>query len=254
MRLLAYGILRDRASAPLPDLTETGGPSLARVAAEGLAVAYSRVSPEAASPDLARLLAFARVVEELHRRQAILPLRHGCLLSSEAELEALLRRNRPAWLSALDEVEGCEEMGLRVLLRADGGGDRSALPSPPSRPGSYPSGAAYLAARRTQLAACDALRSAGARIVGRVLQALHGLHRRCHVGGPGTTPDSLPSLAFLVPREDLERFRIAFERLRDASQERMLLTGPWPPYHFVEMGSTGAVPPAADQPTIPIHP
>ncbi len=198
MRLLAYGILRDRESAPLPDLTATGGPALARISVDGLAIAYSRVSPEDAAPDLAHLQAYAQVVEALHHLDTILPLRYGCMLGAKAELESLLRRNRQAWLAALDEVEGCEEMGLRVLLQADGASHRPAPPVPPPTPRLLGGRLSHRPPGPVRRA--DALGEEAARIVGRVQQALPALYRRCHVEGPGAAQNSILSLAFLVPR------------------------------------------------------
>ena len=38
---------------------------------------------------------------------------------------------------------------------------------------------------------------------------------------------------FLVRRSDLSRFHEAFQSFKAKSNDRLLLTGPWPPYSFV---------------------
>ena len=54
------------------------------VAAHGLAAVVSRVEETSSAPSVASLLAYERVVEAIHARQAVIPLRYGCLMESES--------------------------------------------------------------------------------------------------------------------------------------------------------------------------
>ncbi|HEX8204093.1 MAG TPA: GvpL/GvpF family gas vesicle protein [Isosphaeraceae bacterium] len=228
MSYLAYAIARD----PGPDLpaTSSEGVPLDRVVADGLEAIVSVVPAGYATPGLPRLQAYARTVDELHRRGTVLPLRFGCLLETAGEIAALLDGRRAEFLAALDQVDGCEEMGLRVWLGTD------AAPPPPEalaaagphRPGA---GLAYLAARRARLAQQDARGAKADQAVTRIRDALRGTYVRYLVRDPGVGP--LVALNFLIRREDRDPFWEAFERLQEQGCDPVLLSGPWPPYHFV---------------------
>jgi hypothetical protein len=82
MRYLLYGIVReDSAGCP---------PGTHLLTAHGLAAAVSAVEQIAASPSVASLLAYARVVEAIHARQAVIPLRYGSVMEDESAVVRLL--------------------------------------------------------------------------------------------------------------------------------------------------------------------
>jgi len=225
MSWMVYGILRGDSNAVAgPDPT-----GLVRVDAGGLAMACGPAPPTGTKVDADRALAFARVVESLHRRGPVLPARFGCLVDSLDEARGLLITRREEWAPSLAEVDGCEEMGLRVLLPGDG---------PPDRPMFDGAGASYLRGRRDLYRQIDAAGSATARIAARLDEDLRGLYRRCRPGPPALGPKGQPmtvSVAFLVPRGDLARFRDACGRLRTIPQTSAAPSGPWPPYSFASV-------------------
>lgn len=207
------------------------------VAPNGLGVAFSLVPEEDAVPGTARLLAYAKVIEELHRLGTILPMRYGCLLDSETQMLDLLRRRQAVFDGALTAVEGCVEMGLRVLLPKDAAHcspgkaslERAGSASEPSllRPGT-----AYLASRRTVFAEREAWRAEAAEASERLQRAFARLFVQCHAE-PAADAQGMVSLYFLVRGEDVARFRDQFRQVQESCPERLLLTGPWPPYNFV---------------------
>ena len=91
MSYLLYGIVeRDPAGCapgPCP-------PGICRITAHGLAAAVSAVEQIAASPSVASLLVYARVVEAIHARQAVIPLRYGCVMENESAVVRLLEDHR----------------------------------------------------------------------------------------------------------------------------------------------------------------
>jgi hypothetical protein len=104
-------------------------------------------------------------------------------------------------------------------------------------------GAAYLAARRLELALaqrCD-------RIVQRLREALAGRFRECiaEMGGAGRIP--MASLHFLVERGALHAFREAFSRIAE-TEAALMLSGPWPPYNFVCGAAVGVDEPVVARP------
>jgi hypothetical protein len=82
----------------------------------GLAAACSVVPDGCATPTVPRATAFAGVVGALHAVTAVLPFRYGNFLDSSDQVLDLLRVHREEFLQSLEEVRGCDEMGLRILL------------------------------------------------------------------------------------------------------------------------------------------
>jgi len=245
MKHLVYGALRDVRPGrhALPAGVE--GAPVFLVAEGGLAAACSGVPDGCATPTVPRATAYAWVVGALHAVTAVLPFRYGNFLDSSERVLNLLRVRREAFLQSLEEVEGCDEMGLRILLE-----DRPhlACAQPACAAPGLPAialaaaggtGREFLEGRRAHYAAeeCDeapALRTGGAAAEAR--GALEGLAVKCRAqrsSAPASPLGRVLSLFFLVRRENVERFREAFRQLQQETSAKMLLTGPWPPYNFV---------------------
>jgi len=219
----------------------------------GLAAAISEVPDSDVAPTVPRLRTFAAVVEALHEAYTILPMRYGCVLPAEERVMALLRERAAEFMAALDGVEGCAEMSIRAIFDEN--------PVAPSSPQllvpkcfSFPSstwereerreppnasgGRAYLAARKAYYARQTLSAQAATAVVERAAAVLRGLFVR-YVSAYSpfpTVPYNVPmlSLHFLVRRERVEPFREVFRALNLSESTQMLLSGPWPPYHFVQ--------------------
>jgi hypothetical protein len=233
MKHVVYCILRDvrdPVRGVLPPGVESAPVFL--VAEGGLAAACS-VAPDACvTPTVSRATAFAWVVGALHAVTAVLPFRYGNFLDSGGRVLNLLRVHREEFLQSLEEVQGCDEMGLRILPE-DRPGPACACPA---CAGPAQAGREYLEGRRAHYAAeeCDeapALRTGGAAAEAR--GALEGLAVKCREDRSSAADGRLLSLFFLVRRENVERFRQAFRQLQRETSAKRLLTGPWPPYNFV---------------------
>lgn len=238
MKYLLYCILRDPAPADGDLAPGVDGAPVFLKAEAGLAAACSVVSDASLAPSVPRAMAFARVVEFLHRTRPVVPFRYGCFLDGEAQVAELLRARRRELEASLDAMAGCVEMSLRVLL-ADG-----ALPSHRNSavkkvPDTFSSGRAYLADRSEHYAALDATQEHAGAAADGLRRAFEGLFVRSEVETPRGRASHLLSLYFLVSRDRLEAFREAFRDLQRRSPERMLLTGPWPPYNFVDPSRQG---------------
>ena len=291
MNYLVYCIFRDRESVPDELPPGVDGAKVSRVAADGLAASFSRVRPQDAVPSVPRLQAYARVIEALHERCTVLPMRFGCELSTRAQLVELLCARRAEFQASLDEVEGCVEFSIRILLKkteapaptdvgpAPACGQTSPMcrrrakatlatarqshvgggtPFGERRTGASP-GQAYLAKRKAWYVDQDHQWNEAAAAARRMEKAFDGLFLRCVTEPPplrslGASQDThrqgfpasealakeaphpgreqLLTLHFLVQRKDQEPFRREFRRLEKGSSERLLLTGPWPPYNF----------------------
>lgn len=237
MNRLVYGVglVAGHWERPLP----TGPMGCATsVLCEGeLAAAYSAFADPGPSPSAPYLIAYARVIEQLHRRGPFLPMRFACLLAGEAAIRELLRNRCSDFLAMLEEVTACDEFGLRILIDAAApqAEELSLRATCVSAPGdSAGAGARYLADRHKGYAQRDARRRLAAATVERYRTAFEGLYVRCE-SDSAAEGASIASLSFLVRRKDQNRFRRMFRELQQHSGDKLLLTGPWPPYHFVAL-------------------
>lgn len=233
MTCLLYGIVFSQSGDyacghSLPLLPAgVGGAAVKFIKEGGLGAAVSWIDSSELTPNIARVLSYGKVVEALHADRAVIPMRYGCLFREQSEVVELLRVHSRQYAAILCGLDGCVEIGVRVLL-----------PAEPS--GRYPdsvttkvTGRSYLSAR----AACYAKEEQEVRALAATTERLRGTlvglaerteTDRCIRAGRG-----LCSLYFLVRREQLESFRQAFRWIERAESARLLLSGPWPPYNFV---------------------
>jgi hypothetical protein len=242
MSCLFYCVCRHPGPEVAAPLQGVGGGPVYRLAHRRLSAAVSRIAPADLVPDLSRIRAYERVVSSHHRQGTVIPMRYGCVLEWEAQVMALLDEHSGQYEALLQELEGCVELGLRVLLPqaslgAESRGDPSAareiagpVVSPPER-----LGLAYLTARKAHYAQQDRWTEEYRRAADRCLAQFTGLFVKAKTEAPSPRLPLL-SLYFLVPRPGVEAFRRAFRQLSAVEPARLLLSGPWPPYNFVTTG------------------
>ena len=193
------------------------------VAAHGLAAVVSRVEETASAPSVASLLAYERVVEAMHAKQAVIPLRYGCLMESESAIIRLLEDHCQEYQALLGRLRGMTEMGIRVLC--------------PARPGPVPGsglspGAAYLAALRSRHSSGDSLAPEEAQLADQIAGWLSGCYREQWREVSPADQGRLVSLYFLTPKTGVEHFRNQARHINPPGGAKLLLSGPWPPYNF----------------------
>lgn len=163
---------------------------------------------------------------------AVLPMKLLTLFSSDARLLADLARQRKPLARAAANVSGCEEYGLRVVAR-------DAAPAPAAA-GRASSGTAFLDRKKQ---ARDETREQAVRRAAFAREAFGALAdaARDAVSRPLQGDDAerpLLDAAFLVAADQKPAFGRAADALgRRAAGEHCVLklTGPWPPYHFVQI-------------------
>jgi hypothetical protein len=218
MKYLLYCIFQRDLNQP------SVAPGRCVMAPHGLTAVVSRVKETSAGPSVASLLAYEKVVDAIHRRLSVIPLRYGCLMESESAIIRWLEDHRQEYEALLGRLGGLTEMGIRVLCAA----------RPGSLPGScLPPGAAYLASLRNRYSLGDSFAPEEAQLADRIAGWLSGCYteqrREISPAGQGR----LVSLYFLTPRSAVERFRHKARRIRPPGGAKLLLSGPWPPYNFV---------------------
>ena len=241
MTCLLYGIVfsdsrqRGRDPTPLVLPSGVGGAVVTLIEEGGLGAAISRIDPADLTPNVARVLAFAKVVEALHAHRTVLPMRYGCLLGDEGQLVDLLRDHGAEYAAILQGLDGCVEMGVRVLLPAEVSVPRALVESA-TRPAS---GREYLIGRAARTTRVEHFARTLAAATERVLRVLGGLAERTKTDRSGTANPHYASLDFLVKREVVTPFRRQFRWIERTESARLLLSGPWPPYTFVVPAPSG---------------
>lgn len=181
-------------------------------------------------------LGHEQLIESVMRvAEAVLPMKLLTIFSGDDRLVKDLAKQRKTLERAAASVAGCEEYGLRLVATegAVAGGADASGPRPSS-------GTAFL--ERKKQARDDARSHAERRVIfAREAYETLAAASRDAVNRPVQRDDAerpLLDAAFLVSKDAREPFGIAAEALRSrAAAEHCVftLTGPWPPYHFVQI-------------------
>jgi hypothetical protein len=236
MSNLLYCIFRSPEQQSLGIPAGVGGRPVFVVAQNGLSAGLSELAESDLIPDISGILAYEKVVEAFYRHLTVIPLRYGCQLADASEAVCLLDEHRAEYETLLHGLDGLGEMGIHVLPDGSGAGTESAArPFPPeSFPLSGMSGAAYLAAKRQRYLGLDRAAPHQRVLAEEICGSLSGFSVRRKVEFPDSTRSRLLSLYFFVPRGFVESFRQAARHLHLKDSVKLLLSGPWPPYNFVD--------------------
>ena len=236
MSYLLYCIFRSPVQARQGIPPGVGGKPVFVLAQNGLSAGLSELAEPDRLPDISQVLAYEAVVEHLYRDLTVIPVRYGCQLAETSDALCLLERHRDEYGALLDELEDLAEMGILVLLDSSGAGTEiEARPvSPKSSPFPCNSGAAYLAAKRERYLGLDRAALHERLLVEELWGSLAGLYVRRKVEFADSNRSRLLSLYFLVPRASVESFRQAARQFHPKESVKLLLSGPWPPYNFVD--------------------
>jgi len=202
------------------------------VAQKGLSAALSELSESDLAPDIVQTVVYERVVEAFYRSLTVIPLRYGCQVADESEAACLLERRRDEYETLLRELAGVAEMGIHVLPNG-AKPEKDVRPHPPAPPSTMP-GTAYLEARRQKYLCLDKCDLDQRKLVDDLCSSLAGLYVRRQVALPEWSRRRLLSIYFLVPRDNIDSFRHAARQLHSRQSSKLLLSGPWPPYNFVD--------------------
>ena len=173
-----------------------------------------------------RAMAHEAVVEHFAALGPLAPAKLFTLFSNEDRALADVRRRARQLRKIFERIRGRDEWGVRLRL------DR-VLKAAPAQP--VASGAAFLRAKRDAGLAKRRAAESG-------LSHAEGLFKRFSAASDGAVRRAVPARArvlldavFLVPRAEAKQFRALAKReaaLVDREGLDLVLTGPWPPYHF----------------------
>lgn len=244
MAYLVYGVVKEPAVAGM-SMTGMKGRAVSFIAGHGLCAAVSELDVEEGTPSVAELLVYGRVVEDIHRRQAVVPMRYGCFLDGIFSIRNALKERRRQYETLLTQLEGHVEMAVRILFSEKKRHPRQeetmkgldTLPTggTTTQPKDEEpvNGRAYLTLRKVHYQKLDETlhgRQAQSDLYIRAFSGLYAGHRTETATKNGVV---ILSLYFLTPEDKVNRFRETFERVAENGDAKVLLSGPWPPYNFV---------------------
>jgi hypothetical protein len=190
--------------------------------------------------DLEELEALARahegVLEAAMAGGAVVPFRLCTIYSSPDALDATLDREALSLTAALDRLDGMQEWGVKAYLRA-------AAPSAAGAAEEAASGTEYLSRKRERRDAAVAGRDETETVVAEIHARLTERAAAATLSRPqdrrlsGRETEMVLNAAYLVPVDESPAFRAIVEdlgRRHEPDDVELELTGPWPPYHFVE--------------------
>jgi hypothetical protein len=182
-------------------------------------------------------VAHESIVESFIGETAVLPMKLFTIFTSDARALEHIRGDRARIAAVIRRVANHQEWGVRVILdRARAAGSRG--PHPRRDMGS---GVAYLSAKRNERAAAIELAGRARETVAALFDRLDARSRLATrktaselpvYGGP-----LLLDAAFLVPRTRAKSFRALLAReARTLARQGygVTVSGPWPPYSFVQ--------------------
>lgn len=222
MSLYLYAITHAR--TPVPPVTGIAGASVQQICQPPLAALVSPLATPRLAPTPEHLWQHEAVLAALLTEHALLPVRFGTALPDATAVQHTLQQHQSQLLADLERVQGCVELGLRVLWD---------VPAPTSPPAPTNSGHAYLQARLAE----EHARRAWQQQAQTQIAALHAHlapYSRDHRHRPLQTPRLLLTAAYLVAQAQLDPFRQAVAALDAATPTlQCVLTGPWAAYSFV---------------------
>jgi hypothetical protein len=217
--LLSY---RARRMFPLTGMTGIGGAQIFAFPSGDFAVIVSEVVPSALQTRAA--YEHAHVVGECFKRGTVLPCRFGTVFDTEEGLRQSLKLNRKTFLASVAQLRGKAEMRLKVMLRDV---DFVADDTPAT------AGAAYLSSLHAK-ATVERERQSRARTVS---QQVHRVFNPLQeeVSCKKTPAGALQlDIAHLIESQTVPKYQNRLNAVqRQLPHCQVILTGPWPPYHFM---------------------
>jgi hypothetical protein len=185
-------------------------------------------------------MAHEAVLEALAARTTVLPMKLFTIFTSDERALADAQKNRLQLDALVKRVGGHDEFAVRVVLdRAKAAMQQRAVPA--SKHARDGSGIAYLTRKKAQRDAVDELatraRETVADLYDRLARRARLARRRSAAELPVANGPLLLDAAFLVPRTRARAFRAEVAREARALARQgygLTLTGPWPPYTFVQ--------------------
>jgi hypothetical protein len=220
------GTVRSRRPFPVDGLCGVRNSQVFAYPSGELAVIVSEYAP--GELDQQAVIEHARVVSDCFRNTTVLPFRFGTVFDSDEALRRAIRVNRKAFTDSVFKLKGKAEMHLKLVVKD--GSLREAMTDielPSSVGGEYLTRLREKAARHRE-------RQTKARALSvQVNKLFHPLEEEvtCRKNESG---GMLIDIAHLIEEKSVERYQNSYSSAtRQLKNCEILISGPWPPYHFM---------------------
>jgi hypothetical protein len=227
LQTLSNGV-RSRKPFLLENLQGVAGAPVFGYPSGEFAVIVSEFDPAGAKLDQKAILEHARVVSLCFRQGTVLPLRFGTVFETDDALRQAVRSNRRAFGQSVEKLRGKSEMHLKLIVRD---GSMKEFLDDVQLPDSV--GGEYLSKLRVKASKERERKSKARSITVQVHKMFNPLDaevccRKVDAGG------MLLDIAHLIDTKSIpkyqNRYNLASRQLKNCE---LVLTGPWPPYHFL---------------------
>jgi len=245
MNLYTYCLSDEVTPGLIEGATGVMGSETRLIEYQSLKAVVSDFSGERVPVTRENILAHESVIQRVLAGTTPLPFRFG-VVTSEARLGSYLSTHEGALLAQLSRVRGAVEMSVKIIWDAEivkgaatglGSGERISGEQISGEPEMIGPGAAFLAAKRREVAGDEALKKQAEEIARWLEERLKESVRESSVRVCPTRGMAIAA-AHLVARERLEDYRSRVAQARnERAGLRFLTSGAWAPYSFCELSS-----------------
>jgi hypothetical protein len=228
-------LARHRKPVPMESLVGVSGNQVFLYPASDLAVIVSEHNPSEALNQKSGV-DHARVIAGCFQHSTVLPFRFGTVFSDDESLRKSIRSNQRQFLGNIDKLRGKTEMHLKIFV------DDCCVHTLEKHQPAEGVGRQYLSHLR-ESASRQRERQTRARAVSFQMHRLFmplDEEVSCRLTESGKM---VLDIAHLIDRKNVERYQNKFSSTSAMMREcHLQLSGPWPPYHFVQRLTRAANP------------
>lgn len=217
------------------------GTNLYALSYNDISVAVSDFAPSKFTITKEMAIDFARVIEALAQQFTLLPIRFGTFLKSDEIISQLLSDHYSAFVDNLKKVAGKHEFGLKLIWDYEKCSAKisAKLETEELNAGKYFTKSTvntnYLFEKMKKHRLEDAVLKHVEQLIEEISRYLSQLSPECKFKKMLSQKIILDGV-FLVSKNQKDAFIGAIEALKQQHDDlHFLLTGPWPPYSFVEI-------------------
>jgi hypothetical protein len=244
MGKLIYAILSNKSDANkfnthLSGITGITGAELAVVSFDQISAVVSNIGKTELITNQANAFTFGQVIETLDEQYTLLPMRFGSIMESTGSVLKMLEKNYPEFQNNLQKVENKNEFGLKIFcdtekLKADLKMKSETLKKPVSE-----SKDSVFREYVNQKLHTHRLEEMLLSYVDSIIKEFDGFLIQMNAVKKikkMTSPTNIIDAVFLLEKDmKAELVRAVEDMQRKYPGLNFILTGPWPPYNFVEI-------------------
>ncbi|MEI7897601.1 MAG: GvpL/GvpF family gas vesicle protein [bacterium] len=248
MEKMLYSILsvkadHGRLNILLSEMEGIAGSELHACLYEDLAAVFGDVEKSVLLADRSNAIEYARVVDALAQQFTLLPMRFGSVMESTEEMITMLGRNHDEFTQNLEKVRDKHEFGLKVFCDSDkmkAELQKKIVPAEPANAGAEPAVKNsvyrdYVDRKLKEHRFEELLVAYADSVIARItddLARLNAVYKFKKMASDATVIDA----TFLLGKDMEDELILTVKHLQDELPAlNFVLTGPWPPYNFVEI-------------------